>query len=121
MSQALLIIGHGSRSKDAVSVFNRIVDDVRKKGEFDCVEGAHMELATPSIETMVARLAERNIQSIVIVPYFLYEGIHLKEDIPAIFDKIMKEYPHITFTLARAIGYEPAMTDIILKRAHAVM
>jgi sirohydrochlorin cobaltochelatase len=117
MKDAILVVGHGSRSVDAVGVFRQIVDEVRKKSGFTFVEGAHMELAEPRIEDVVSDLASREINRIIITPYFLYEGIHLKKDIPGIISMLSEKYPAIEFRLARAIGFEPVMADILLSRA----
>jgi len=120
MQRGLLVVGHGSRSADAVDVFRRIVDEVRNKSSFNYVEGAHMELAEPGIEEMVKLLADKNVNEIVIAPYFLYEGMHLKKDIPEIISKLVSEYPEIEFRMARPIGFEPVMADILLKRVSEI-
>ena len=60
MKKALLVVGHGSRSRDANDVFNEIINAVKMKGRYDLVAGAHMELSEPNIETAVAELAKEN-------------------------------------------------------------
>ena len=117
MKRSLLIVGHGSKSEDAVDVFNRIIDLAREISDYDFVEGAHMELAEPDVERVVHELNQRNTTEIIIAPYFLYEGMHIKRDIPAIIETLSREYPHIDFKLSKPIGYEPVLADIILKRA----
>lgn len=121
MDRGLLVVGHGSRSADAVEVFRRIVDEVRKKSSFKFVEGAHMELAEPGIEEMVKLLAGKNVKEITIAPYFLYEGVHLKKDIPEIVARLVSEYPDIEFRMAKPIGFEPLMADLLLKRVSEIV
>lgn len=120
MKKALLIVGHGSRSEDAVAVFKQIVNEVRKKSSFSFVEGAHMELAVPGIRESVSLLADKQVKEITIAPYFLYEGMHLKKDIPEIISLLTEEYPGIDFRIAKPIGFEPLMADIILKRVSEI-
>jgi len=117
MKKALLIIGHGSKSKEAIVDFEKIVSLVRDKSDFEFVAGAHMELAFPSIEKTVSEIVEKSINEIIIVPYFLYEGNHIKFDIPEIIEKLKKEYPGIIFKFGRPIGYEPVLADILISRA----
>jgi sirohydrochlorin ferrochelatase len=117
MKTALLVVGHGSKSKDAVAVFNRIIEEIRGKSSFDFVEGAHMELSSPGINETVDNLVSKGASTIIIGPYFLYEGMHIKRDIPDIISGMSKKYPDIIFTLAKPIGFEPVLADIILKRA----
>ena len=58
---------------------------------------------------------------IIIAPYFLYEGMHIKHDIPEIIGALSEKYREIRFTIARPIGFEPVMAEIILKRADAAL
>ena len=34
MKKALLIVGHGSKSRDAVDVFDKLVDLIKQKGKY---------------------------------------------------------------------------------------
>ncbi len=117
MKKAVLIVGHGSRSKAAQNIFTEIVEMVKAKMSDQLVEGAHMELCEPSIEATVALLAEQGVDSIAIVPYFLYEGIHIREDIPEIIQTLSEQYPHIEFKFGRPIGAESLLADILVQRA----
>lgn len=120
MSKALIIISHGSRSKDAVDAFNQVVDMVRQKDQFQLVAGASMEHSEPNIPQTIAQVAKTGVTEIIFAPYFLYEGIHIKEDIPQLLNEISPNYPNITFKMAKPIGVEPVLADILLDRALAV-
>jgi sirohydrochlorin ferrochelatase len=115
--KAALIVGHGSRSKEAVAQFNQVVEQVRQNAGFSVVMGAHMELAEPDIPTVIKELADAATTDIVVVPYFLFMGNHIKKDIPDILNEQRLLYPHITFKLGNPIGFEPLVADILIKRA----
>lgn len=115
--KAALIVGHGSRSQEAVAQFNQVVDRVRLNAGFSVVMGAHMELAEPDIPTVIKELADAATTDIVVVPYFLFMGNHIKKDIPEILNEQRLLYPHITFKLGNPIGFEPLVADILIKRA----
>ncbi|MTI46554.1 sirohydrochlorin chelatase [Sporosalibacterium faouarense] len=117
MTKALLIVGHGSRSKDAQETFNKMVELVREKSSYTIVEGAHMEICGPSIEEVVENLVKEEVREILMVPYFLYEGIHIKQDIPNLIGKISEKYDGIKIKLGRPIGVEPMLADILISRA----
>ncbi len=119
MHKALIIISHGSRSRDAADAFNQIVQLVREKGYFDQVTGASMEHNKPDIPEAVAQVTAAGAKEIVFAPYFLYEGMHIKEDIPQILNEVFANYPGVTYKLARPIGVEPILADILLDRALA--
>jgi len=117
MKRSLVVLGHGSRSEEAVQVFKMIVAEIEKKSSFDIVKGAHMELAEPQLDDTVESLVENGMNMIIIAPYFLYEGMHIKKDIPEMIEHLSEKYPHVDIRLARPIGFEPVLADIVLKRA----
>lgn len=118
MKKAILIVGHGSRSTDAQDIFSEIVNMVTTKMPDKTVRGAHMELCSPSIESVIEDLVtNEEVTSISLVPYFLYKGIHIKEDIPNIIEDLSNKYPHIKLKLGRPIGAEELLADILVQRA----
>lgn len=116
--ERVVIVGHGSRSKEAREDFNKIISMVEEMVIPRKVNGAHMELCSPSIEECIKEIIETEpkIKTIKIVPYFLYSGIHIKEDIPEIIEKIKASYPHIEFKLGRALGAEVEIARILKNR-----
>jgi len=118
--KGLLIAGHGSRSKDAQNTFDKIVGFVRELSNYEMVEGAHMELSEPHIPEQIKKMVHEGMEEIIIVPYFLYEGIHIKEDIPKIIKEEKEKYKNIIFKFAKPIGPEPALAEILIKRAKEV-
>ena len=117
MPKALLIIGHGSKSQEAIATFNKTVDHVRQNAGYEIVSGAHMELAAPCIEESVDVMADNGINEIIMIPYFLYSGIHIKHDIPEIIEELKQKYPQINFKFGNPIGFEPVIADILIRRA----
>lgn len=116
-NKALMIVGHGSRSADAVHEFDQVVACVADKNIYGKVMGAHMELAKPSIEDVAADLHTAGFTQVVVAPYFLFMGNHIKNDIPEILHNVSQQYPSMHFAMAKPIGFEPMLADILLKRA----
>lgn len=114
-NQATVIVGHGSKSPEAVKNFEAIVKLVNDKLGAK-VYGAHMELAAPTIEETVEKLWNEGVTDFFIIPYFLYQGNHIKFDIPEILSKLQAEHPGMTCTMAKHIGEESLMADILIKR-----
>jgi len=115
-NSAVIIVGHGSKSADAVNDFELIVKSLQEKKKDAKVRGAHMELAEPSIQEVVKNLHAEGVTQFTLVPYFLYNGLHIKEDIPEIIEELKQEYADTTFVFGKPIGFDPLMTDILLKR-----
>jgi sirohydrochlorin ferrochelatase len=118
--QAVIILGHGSKSDQAIEDFNYIVDLLKEKLPDQLIYGAHMELASPSIEATVARVAQTEVTKVVVIPYFLFNGNHIREDIPQILDRLKQIYPQLDFVFGTPIGREPLMAEIMLKKVQEV-
>ncbi len=119
--QAVIILGHGSKSVDAIEDFNYIVKTFREKSGNKRVYGAHMELTDPSLEEVVSEIrhSEKNGQ-VIVIPYFLYNGNHIKKDIPGKIEKLQDQYPHLDIKLGEPIGKEDRMVELLLQKLKEV-
>ena len=123
MEKILVILSHGSRSEDFKNGFNEIVDLVKEKRTDIKIYGANMELCSPTIEEVIAQAVEENenLKTIGIVPFFLFAGIHIKEDIPEIIEKLKLEYKNIEFIFGKPLGADPILADILIERAKEII
>lgn len=112
--KGIIMIGHGSRSREAQEQFISLVDAVRKSTD-KTVEGAFMELAEPVFLEMVNKLAAAGIKDITVYPVFLFTGIHLKEDIPEMIEKASGMHSGISFNLLQPIGIKEEFIRMIAK------
>jgi len=120
MKKGLLIIGHGSRSNEAKKGFSDMIDIVKEKTDKYIIKGAYMEISKPFIPEVVEEMVNEDIKDITVVPYFLYEGIHIKEDIPHIIEELDNKYEGVNFKISKPLGVEPVLGDILLERAESV-
>ena len=78
---------------------------------------------TPSLEAAVAEAAARGAKRIVLVPLFMAQGGHLKQDLPLLVAKIRERHPQLELQVLPAIGNAPeilrAITDWVLRSASA--
>jgi sirohydrochlorin ferrochelatase len=112
---AVVVLGHGSRAPGASESMERVAAILRvRRGER--VEVAHMELAEPSLPAVLERLHGDGIRHVVLVPYFLHHGIHLREDVPGILDGVRARLPGLEIVLAPHLGYDDALVDVVEKR-----
>ncbi len=114
--KGILVVGHGSRSKEALEVFNRMIDNFKLKVEGN-VEGCFMELCSPNIPDTIDTMYKNGIRDLVVVPYFLFRGIHIKEDIPGILKEVKVKYGDLKISLAEPIGYNNIIADILKENA----
>lgn len=111
----VLVIGHGSRSKDAKEAFYQIVEQLKESMEGE-VEGCFMEISEPHIPETIEKMYCKGIRKITALPYFLFNGIHIKEDIPEILQEVKGKYTDLTISIAQPIGYHKAVVEILKER-----
>lgn len=114
--KGILVVGHGSRSKEAFEVFNKVLDNFRLKVAYN-VEGCFMELCSPNIPDTIEVMYKNGIRDIIVVPYFLFLGIHMKEDVPGILKEIKVKYGDLKISMAKPIGYNNIIADILKDNA----
>ena len=114
--KSILVVGHGSRSKEALEVFNMMMDNFKLKVEGD-VEGCFMELCAPNMPDTIELMYKNGTRDLVVVPYFLFSGIHIKEDIPKILKEIKVKYRDLKISMAKPIGYNNIIADILKENA----
>ena len=115
MSDAVLIVAHGSRRQQANDHLFQIVEETRKKMPGLIVEPAFLELAEPTIAVAVEKLAKQEVKHIKVLPFFLSKGIHWFEDIPEDIDKkIEEDNLKMTYSLLEPIGCDPLINQLIV-------
>lgn len=126
----LCIAGHGTQrsSKSRASV-ERQVDLIRARQLYAATHAVFME-EEPRIGDIYALAATRNI---VVVPFFISDGLHVVEDIPVLLgepERIVKERLRAgqptwrnpterngkLVWYAAAVGTEPRIADVIIER-----
>lgn len=121
MSWGILILGHGSKRPEAVTGMLTVGNAIKQRLKNVPVETAFMAHAAPSIEEAVAALVEKGITDIIVASCFLFEGVHVLEDIPQILEQLQKEYQHkIRFTCTPSLGRDPRLVDIMIDRIREV-
>jgi sirohydrochlorin cobaltochelatase len=120
--KAILIICHGSSSKKYQDDFEKVVDMVRQGKIGLKVYGASMEKSEPTMENSVERMLAENpeIKEVIVIPFFLFEGMHVKKSIPEKIAALEKKYSEISFKLGRPIGADPMLAEILMRRSEEV-
>ena len=77
------------------------------------VELAFQDFMTPTLEAAVAQAVARGARRVVLVPLFMAQGGHLKQDLPLLVGKIRERYPQLELQLLPAIGDAPEILQAI--------
>ena len=114
--KGILVIAHGSRAKETEAALESVLSMVKAKLPGLIMECAFMEFSDKTVEKAVCALAARGAVEIKVVPYFLFMGIHLQEDIPEIIAKCAESFPHIKITMGGHLGADERLADILVDR-----
>ena len=119
---AYLLIDHGSRRAEANTLIGRVAARVKARlGENAVVEGAHMELAEPSIADAFARCVEQGATRVVAHPFMLTKGRHVSEDIPRLVAEAAELHEGIEFVIAAPLGSHDGVIEAVVARCNAAL
>ena len=118
-SQAIILFAHGARDPDWAAPFNIIKQQLQAARPQLQVELAFQDFMSPTLEQAVAQAAARGAKRAVLVPLFMAQGGHLKQDLPRLVAKLREQHPQLEFQVMSAIGDAPevlqAISDWVLR------
>ncbi len=117
----VILLGHGSRLETANQGLKLVAEELERHGLYSGIEPAFLQHAGPSLEEVFQKLAESGAKRIIIMPLFLFEGVHITSDIPEEIEKVRLKYPHLQVMQSRFIGPDPLLADICLQRIKEVL
>ena len=115
MTTAILLIAHGSRHGEANADLEHVADCLRLRGE-EIVVASFLELAEPDIAVGGRRCVEAGADRVVMMPYFLSAGVHVRRDLTRAREELAKEFSGVSFVLAEPLGRHPLMSEVVAER-----
>ena len=120
---ALLIVAHGTELNDNSAIAaKREAERIRARGEFATVGNAYMEESP-----LIAEWDQlTNTPNVIVVPFFIADGLHSYEDIPKLLGidckgmDVFRKNPHRlrgrSLYYGKAIGTDPRFADVIIEQ-----
>ena len=115
--RGVILFAHGSRDPRWRDPMETVADRMRAQEPETSVICAFLELATPDIAEAAAKLIADGAQSLRVVPMFLGMGKHAREDLPELVEALRAAHPAVPVSVARAIGEETEVTDLLARIA----
>jgi sirohydrochlorin cobaltochelatase len=112
LKQGIVLFAHGSRDAQWSRPFEQLVSALSVKVP-SRVALAYLELMPPSLVEAVAALATEGVSSIRVVPVFLGQGGHTKQDLPRLVAAARERHPGINIYLEPPIGEQPSVIEAI--------
>jgi sirohydrochlorin cobaltochelatase len=117
--QGLILFAHGARDPRWSEPFERLRAKVAAARPDLAVALAYLESMQPDLVTAAGALAARGCRSLRIVPVFLGQGGHVREDLPDAIAAVRARYPLLAIELRNAVGEDDAVLDQIAATALA--
>lgn len=113
---AVLLIAHGSREPAANADLHALADRLAATGEYPIVVACFLELAEPDIPAGGERCVAEGARRVLMVPYFLSAGVHLRRDLTAARDDLQARHPGVEFRLGLPLGPHPLLDSLVAAR-----
>jgi len=116
----VMICGHGSRSKSAVTEFAVLAEKLAPLFPDWPVEYGYLEFATPVIKTGLDKLRAQGVNHVLAVPGMLFAAGHAKNDIPSVLNTYAAEHG-ITIQYGRELAIDLQMLQAANDRIMAAI
>ncbi len=114
----ILVIGHGSSDKNARDALVYTVNSL--KPFYRRVAFCFLELDVPNIDEGIKNVIQDNPKIILLMPYFLHKGAHIKRDVINDVNSALEKYSFKNVFMAKHLGVDEKLVDLIIERTREV-
>src|SRR4051794_19994160 len=108
MSTGYIVFAHGSSIESANEAVRIVATKMAVEGQLDRVEAAFLEGGKPDLPGAMDVMASQ-VSRIVVVPYFLTLGLHLKRDLPKLIEQVKAAHPNVEIEVTPPLDQHPAL------------
>lgn len=112
----ILLFAHGSPVEDANRGVHELAARIEAAGPFRYVRAAFLDDGQPDLLAGVAEAAAAGFDRLVIIPYFLTVGLHLRRDLPKLLAAAKDKHPNLDILVGQSLEAHPLMPSLILSR-----
>jgi sirohydrochlorin ferrochelatase len=120
-STGILLFAHGSVVEEANRSVHELARQVQALGRHAYVRAAFLDVAQPSLEEAIAEAVGAGMRRVIVLPFFLTMGIHLRRDLPARIAPLEQKHPELDIEVGESLEGHPLMAEIILSRIQSVL
>lgn len=116
MKTAILLMAHGSRIPEANGAVGEIAAMVKEMTGYDIVEVAFREQHLPNIQAGIDSCVAQGARRVLLMPYFLFVGAHVQEDLPEEMAQARERYPSVEFAMGPHLGVHRKLAEVEVER-----
>jgi len=113
---AVILLGHGSRVPEAGKSMEKVAAGLKRKYGYAIVEVCYLSRLGPHFPEIFDKCVKQSADCVVIIPYFLHEGLHIVLDIPSMIQKTAARFPDVRVVLGKNLGFDDVLVDLVEKR-----
>ena len=113
MPAGLVLFAHGARDPRWAEPFERLRERVARAAPEAQVILAYLEFMSPDLAAAAATLCAGGCRKVILLPVFLGQGGHVRNDLPQLLQGAAARHPECEFRLAGAAGENDAVLDAI--------
>lgn len=117
MQTGIVVFAHGSSVESANEAVRITARRIEESGNFPHVATCFLDGGKPDLPAAVEQLLASGATRILVVPYFLTVGLHLKRDLPDLIAVVQAQHPGLTIQVTPPLDGHPQLGQILLERA----
>jgi uroporphyrin-III C-methyltransferase len=115
-NSGLVVLAHGSSLPQWHASVQRLVAALAP-GAGGWARAAYLPPAAPALAAVAEEAAAAGLRRLIVVPYFLADGLHVTRDIPALVDAARQRHPALDIRLTASLEGHPALRTAVYARA----
>lgn len=112
----VILFAHGSTVEEANQGVHDLAVEVGKAGGFHFVRAAFLDCVRPTLGDAVEEAVAAGSTRVIVIPYFLTMGIHLRRDLPNLIAPEREKHPQASIEVGQSLEGHPRMSSMILDR-----
>ena len=116
MKTAILLMAHGSRISEANDAVGEIAAMVKEMTGYDIVEVSFREQHLPNIQAGIDACVAKGARRVLLMPYFLFVGAHVQEDLPEEMAAARERHPSVEFAMGPHLGVHRKLAEVEVER-----
>ena len=113
---AIVLVDHGSRDPDTRAHLPAVAQRISSARPDWLVRHAHMEFGTPDVADAIEACVAEGATEIHVHPFFLNEGMHVRETIPGLVAEERAKHPDVVIDVTEHLGLHDGIVDAVLTR-----
>ena len=119
MKRGLLVIDRGSREDEVKEELKDICYRVKEKGNYEFSDFCFLEVVPPFIKEGIQNSINHNLDTLTIIPYFLYPGKKVKAAVTDVMK--LQAITDVKFVVSKPMSMHKTMIDLVDNRVSTVL